>query len=513
MAFALKRSAAFQEDEVAIEEEPLPADDEEQSQAHDVQSELRARATKSRAMWCNTCNCVKNFASCHVSRARGQHTLRHATEQELEAHFRRIDEATKRCEASAISALVPFSCANPGNGETREYFIEFGKYRRPPTTLGWIVKNDKKYLEFLVDPKQAVYTQYPNLRAALRDMGLLPEDIEAVRVPRGVNAQAYLRERALALQEKEDGEGPMEAVVPAAVRRRRQKKPRLFLQPKNCGQCGSSEHNAYSCTYGTSAYAQKLAVSDAYRKAGSEARRIASLKYTQRAQVSVVSAERPKQHSAAEVKRCFLPLCRASPYRFAAWMVEDGLFRDLTGTACLNPKCQAEDSVLGKMIGVRQLDLSEEQVVCDISRDTVLYQRRHCRARYSVVQGHPLFPQVGHGAWGPTRKCLAWWSFIEAKTATVTSRELAVDYGVVLEWYREAELITEHDALARQRAMRFGGRAPLTTDIEVDGTCFQSWRVPGEGDRPTRWYFCLCPGHQAARLSGVVLLGIPQAEK
>jgi hypothetical protein len=44
-------------------------------------------------------------------------------------------------------------------------------------------------------------------------------------------------------------------------------------------------------------------------------------------------------------------------------MVEDELFRDLKGTPCLNPNCKAEDSVLGKMVGVRQLDMSEEQVV------------------------------------------------------------------------------------------------------------------------------------------------------
>ena len=76
------------------------------------------------------------------------------------------------------------------------------------------------------------------------------------------------------------------------------------------------------------------------------------------------------------------------------------------------------------------------QVVCDISRDTAVNRCRHCRARYSVVQGHPLFPQVGHGAWGPTRKCLAWWSFAEGKSATVVSREIEVDYGLVLEWFR-----------------------------------------------------------------------------
>ena len=80
---------------------------EEAEEKGDATSEVCQRAAKSRAMWCSTCNCVKSFAHSHASRARGKHVFRHATEPELEDHFRRIDAATARCEASAGSASAP----------------------------------------------------------------------------------------------------------------------------------------------------------------------------------------------------------------------------------------------------------------------------------------------------------------------------------------------------------------------------------------------------------------------
>ena len=110
------------------------------------------------------------------------------------------------------------------------------------------------------------------------------------------------------------------------------------------------------------------------------------------------------------------------------------------------------------MVGVRQVYLNEEQVVLDISRDTVLYRCIVCRSRYSVTTGHPLFLQVGHGV-SATRKCLAWWSFSEGKSATVTARELEVDYKLMLEWYQAAETITMHDALEKADADPFWGQS------------------------------------------------------
>ena len=83
----------------------------EENEDADGESQWCKRAKEKRAKWCITCNCVKNYASAHASRAKGRHNLRDATEQELEAHFRQSDAATARCEA-----VVPLPDSNADHG-------------------------------------------------------------------------------------------------------------------------------------------------------------------------------------------------------------------------------------------------------------------------------------------------------------------------------------------------------------------------------------------------------------
>jgi hypothetical protein len=253
------------------------------------------------------------------------------------------------------------------------------------------------------------------------------------------------------------------------------------VQPKNCLQCGSSEHNSHTCPQGSRDYMQRLQVAEAYRRAGQEAKLISAVKYTQPAQRSLVYQSRPVQRARAQLARSGLMLARAPPVTLAHWMVSDGLFFDLQGKACEDPRCQEDDSVLGRMVGVRVVDFMAEQLVTDITRDTVCYRCRRCRKRYTVTHKHPLFPALGHGGHSCSYQVLAWWAWCEDKTVTMVARELNVNETVVAGWFAVAAVVTAEDALVRQDAIVFGRRGTLTTDVEADETCFQSWSVQGQG--------------------------------
>lgn len=204
--------------------------------------------------------------------------------------------------------------------------------------------------------------------------------------------------------------------------------------------------------------------------ADKEAHKRSSLKYTDPRQRSAECAKRPREHARAPVTRSFLMLARCPPVAFAQNLVEDGLLENLKGMQCVKTRCNTPESVLGRMVGVRQLDLSQEQVVCDIFEATVCYRCGQCRKRYSVIYGHKLFTKcAGHGGWSISRMALAWLGWCEDKTVTQVARDIEVHPDTVAKWFDIAMLITTEDVLARQRSMVFGGRE-TTTDVEVLST-------------------------------------------
>ena len=91
---------------------------------------------------------------------------------------------------AAIAAPEEESGAAEANAAPALYYISFGKYKRPRTSIDWIIPNDEGYMKFLTCPKIAVFNQYPDQREALRQMGLLPDTV-AVRIPKGVHAETY----------------------------------------------------------------------------------------------------------------------------------------------------------------------------------------------------------------------------------------------------------------------------------------------------------------------------------
>jgi hypothetical protein len=182
------------------------------------------KASHPKAAFCITCNSVKLSGLTHRSRSK-QHQLREVSEHELEQYLK------DRSDAAQSSGSGRQAGASEGGGSAADqavYYMEFGKYKkRPPRSLDWIIENDKKYLEFLTDPAQGVYRQWPNLQVALQGKGLLP-DVVAVPIPRGVHAQTYLRLVAGSLGGADDGDVvPAEsdgAIVPFSNKKKKVKK-------------------------------------------------------------------------------------------------------------------------------------------------------------------------------------------------------------------------------------------------------------------------------------------------
>ena len=132
-------------------------------------------------------------------------------------------------------------------------------------------------------------------------------------------------------------------------------------------------------------------------------------------------------------------------------MVEDNLLADLQGRACESPKCTTEDSFLGKLVGVRNVDLLLGLAIMDISVNAVCYRCKTCRRRYGVTHGHPLFAAsaFGHGAHSASSMISAMWGYVEGKSATVVSSELDVHPDFVTLRLAMSRIIAADDAVAR----------------------------------------------------------------
>ena len=172
-----------------------------------------------------------------------------------------------------------------------------------------------------------------------------------------------------------------------------------------------------------------------------------------------------------------MTVARAPPLTLARWVVADGVREDLQGRLCVSPKCNEETSHLGRMVGVRTVDVMQEQVVLDITKKTVCYRCRCCRRPYAVTWGQAPFKDLGHGSYSLTYQVLAFLGWCEDKSLTQVARDLNVHETDVREWYDKAEAIVCADMPERQIRMKFGCRGTETTCVEADEACIQSWTV------------------------------------
>jgi hypothetical protein len=146
--------------------------------------------------------------------------------------------------------------------------------------------------------------------------------------------------------------------------------------------------------------------------------------------------------------------------------------------------------ILGKLVGQSEVDLEGEDHNMNIGIRTVAYRCQSCRQRHSVVYNNPAFASLsGHGSVSPSLVILAWWSFLEDKSITVTARELNLKAETVSDLYTAAMVIVADDAVHREQSVVFGGRGDLTTECEADESCFASWSVTGQNGEPDRHYF------------------------
>ena len=114
-----------------------------------------------------------------------------------------------------------------------------------------------------------------------------------------------------------------------------------------------------------------MCIAEAYRAAGKRARAIASWKYTPPALQSAEYQSRTTHRARAPVARNLLDLIRAPPLTLTQWMLEDGLFVNLTGSLCERQACGKTDRSgvhgdtrpqLGQLVGRKEWNGIEKAI-------------------------------------------------------------------------------------------------------------------------------------------------------
>ena len=311
-------------------------------------------------------------------------------------------------------------------------------------------------------------------------------------MPQGVNAMSFIQRKEA---EKRIKREMREQGVAAKAPKFRKANPKCdIVMPDNCTNCGQQGHHADGCPLSDGVRSRELALmqSAAYKKAGQEAKLEQKKKYTQPAQCAADYVPQFAKRSNAVCKRTYLQFCRSTGYDMSVMLIEDGFFESLKGKACVKPNCVNKDSVLGRLCGATLIDVATCGQVWNICEATAYHRCKFCKKVYHVAFGHPLYKNLGHGSHGVTPSILAFWSCLEDKPITTTALELGEDARLVSFWYAQCLTVQAWDALRRQSDIKFGGRYPLTTDVEYDGTCFQKWQLQPEDDSGPVEHFFYC---------------------
>ena len=412
-----------------------------------------------RIVFCTFCNACK-FGPWHKSQNGEEHVLRAATEAEKAEY-----NASKERPRGAVAASVK---RHLGESDAL-YRMEFGQ--KKGKSLSDLLRTNRSYIDALVNSK--AHHSWPLFKKALVHHNIVEEDD-------GPQVSIHLLDSM---------------VVPESEpRSQRAKKHRAAVSlAKNCSACGQSGHNAAACPVAPRRFVGLLPGS--YYRAGKEAKEKARYKYTHPPLQPTSYSERPRSRARAPVHRSDLALKRAPPLVLARWMVEDGLFINLNGKDCLRGKdCMGEAKMLKgklvqgkpvlKLVGSQEGPLVDDQSILNITKQSVSYRCGQCRARFSVITGHPLFNTLGrqgHGSISPSLVIFVWWGFIEDKSLTCICRELNLNEAVVTCIIDVARLVLAEDAVLRQQEVVFGRfRHGKTCDVEVDESCFGKWRVPAD---------------------------------
>ena len=142
------------------------------------------------------------------------------------------------------------------------------------------------------------------------------------------------------------------------------------------------------------------------------------------------------------------------PKDMHAYCLQKGLLRDLKGTPCSQPGCYSgcsapfKDRVLGSVHEAwNTLDM-------DVSVRTCRYCCLHCRSKYMVTCGSPLFWKIGGGMASMTDNVVGMWLCVHDVDVTTACKMLGRSMHVVARFYATAREIMAADAIATQLAAR-----------------------------------------------------------
>jgi hypothetical protein len=163
------------------------------------------------------------------------------------------------------------------------------------------------------------------------------------------------------------------------------------------------------------------------------------------------------------------------------------------------------------MVGMTDVRFDANEMVQNITRDTVCYRCQACRQRVHVAHGHPILTGFGHGGVNLSYRIFAFWGFLEDKTVTQVARELDLNDGIVAELFDVARTVVADDMLHKQSSLQFAGEGRSTVEIEVDESCFQHWSIQRDVASEREHYFYVWIGLcQRGDLSKLFLAPIVQ---
>jgi len=279
--------------------------------------------------------------------------------------------------------------------------------------------------------------------------------------------------------------GSADAVFVEASRVSRSGRSNAPTQVHNCLLCGSPEHNKATCPENKQGFTDaelRAMVRSGFERNKAEAKRVARKKYSNAAQAEFVEGRKKNMRDAANSMKLW-DIARSSGGDLVRKCVTTGLFVDRTNEVC--PYCSQDDDLSederGKLApdGTKNkaTDIGRSSVSADGCSGQYRCNRRGCQLRVGpVVHGHPLF-DTARSAVSLTLQVSVFWCFVEGLSVTTCKRAVGLGYCAVSRYYRLARKVVSQQAMRLQEAIVFGGRHPLTVDVEADETCLRSWAV------------------------------------
>jgi hypothetical protein len=490
--------------------------------------ERRLQVIKKRAGYCGLCCDVLRDFQGHCSRrsnCKSHKDSRKMTEDELirmRAEFDEEDTNPKAAKEKQVAAAKARQAANWKPPETAavdaEYRMTFGRYSGSKAlTVMEVQQRDPGYFKALMSWKNDIVESRPDLKLALDKAGLLADLQEKRPVLQLERARKMLHKieeerdkevhpeikklRALQQIEASDilvGQSQQEAlaiVVGPSKPTKRKYSPSARVLLPHCSVCGQTSHKRQSCPHkdlqGEGLQVpEKHAVVLAHMQNKRQAAIVSRLKYTQIQVRTGAYEKRADKMARAPLKRHFLALSRASPEALALTLLEDGLLHDLKGVPCPRQVCEdslkegflSSNKVLGKMC----FNKGHSQNIC---LKTVYHRCDTCGIRQGVHLHNPIFEGFcGKGSLGISCAVLAMWNCVEGVPVSITVRQLNINEGLCMDYYKRANVIMAAEAHRLQKQLVWGTGSSKTVEVELDATVICKWKTEEEGQLVYRYY-------------------------